>query len=193
MKRLILMGGRPWVAGDGGEAFVRALFRYHPKSVKPAFCIFAQPESEWQQTRDYNTGMFDRFKGSRTVEYQTMTADNFEQVSAWADVMYVPGGDPFGLLEKLSAYDLKTIWDGKIIAGSSAGADLFCQDFVHLQDKKFGKGLGWLPLSCVPHWRDQFEDYTDKDWDWAEQASLKQSANPVLCISEGKFAEFTVN
>ncbi|HKU18962.1 MAG TPA: Type 1 glutamine amidotransferase-like domain-containing protein [Candidatus Saccharimonadales bacterium] len=193
MKRLILMGGRPWMAGEGGELFVNCCFRYFPRRVKLAFCIFAQPESDWNETKQTNVDMFNRFKGQRQITYKTMTADDFVEVSKWADIVYIPGGDPFTLIKKLQPYDLATLWDGKVLAGSSAGADLFCANFAYLQDKTFGAGLGWVPVSCIPHWRDDFNEYTQADWDWVEQASLKERPDvPVLCIPEGEFVEFAV-
>ncbi len=194
MKRLILMGGRPWLAKDEGERFAATLFRYFPEQVKLAFCIFAQPEEDWEETRAVNTAMFNRFKKGAEIEYQTMTADNFEAVSAWADIIYLPGGRTSRLLEALRPFDLAKLWDGKLIAGSSAGANLFCTGFVSLQDKAFGRGLGWVKASCVPHWRaTDFEGYTTEDWDWAEAESLRQLPDlPVLCIPEGDFVELTV-
>ncbi len=194
MKRLILMGGRPWEADDKGKMFAKVLFRYFPKQVKLAFCIFAQPDKDWETTTQWNTDMFDSFKAGREIEHKIMTAENFLEVSKWADIVYIPGGDPFTLKKNLEACgDIAKLWDDKVIAGSSAGADLFCVAYTYLQDKTMGQGLGWVQATCIPHWRDRFENYTDKDWDWAEQESLKQYPNlPVLTIPEGEFVEFTV-
>lgn len=193
MKRLILMGGRPWVTGDKGKSFTKVLFRYFPADIKVAFCIFAQPESEWAEAKKWNKNMFDSFRGKRKTEYQTMTDKNFEEISQWADIVYIPGGNPFDLLEKLKPYKLNELWDNKVIAGSSAGADLFCEAFPFLQERRFGKGLGWVDATCIPHWRDDFNDYTDKDWDWAEAEAIKRYPElPVLTLPEGEFVEFTV-
>lgn len=195
MKRLILMGGRPWLGQDKGERFVQTLFRYYPKEVKLAFCIFAQPESDWEETRQWNVGMFEKYKGDRSLVFKTMTTDNFAEVSAWADIIYLPGGEPFVLIDKIKASgDIAKLWDGKVIAGSSAGADLFCAGFTYLQGKTFGHGLGWVQVSCIPHWRaEDFNGYTPEDWDWAEQESLRQLPDvPVLCLPESEFIEFTV-
>lgn len=194
MKRLILMGGRPWFAADGGKRFTDVLFRYYPQEVKLAFCIFAQPEEQWEDTRNWNVGMFDKFKDGRIVSYQTMTLENFTEVSAWADIIYLTGGDPLQLTKSLQPFDLARLWDGKVLAGSSAGADLFCSGFTFLQNRSFSRGLGWVNASCIPHWRSQdFEGYTQEDWDWAEQESLRQLPDaPVLCIPEGDFVELTI-
>jgi peptidase E len=194
MKRLILMGGRPWLASDGGQQFVDVLFRYFPKQVNLAFCIFAQPESDWQETRRTNDEMFTKCGGQRQITAKVMTTENFAEISAWADIVYLPGGNPFTLKEKIEAAgDIATLWEGKVIAGSSAGADLFCKAYPYLQERTLGEGLGWLPVACIPHWREPFENFTKEDWDWAEQEVLKRHPNlPVLCIPEGQFVELTV-
>ena len=139
--------------------------------------------------------MFSKFGGKRKISYKTMTPKNFSDVSKWADVIYIPGGNPFTLKQKIeSCGNVAKLWDRKIIAGSSAGADLFCVGFAYLQEKTFGHGLGWVKATCIPHWRSDFNDYTDQDWDWAEQESLKQFPDlPILCIQESDFVEFSVN
>lgn len=195
MKRLILMGGRPWEARDGGQRLVEVTFRYFPGDVKLAFCNFAQNETDWNETTQRNSHMFSQFKPTGKIETKIMTTENFAEVSKWADVIYIPGGDPYVLYEKVTTSgDVANLWDDKIIAAGSAGADLFCSNYVFLQNKTFGHGLGWIDMSCVPHWRDDFNDYTQADWDWAEQEALKRFPDtPVLCIPEGEFVEFTVS
>lgn len=188
------MGGRPWFAEDGGKKFVETLFRYYPGNVNVAFCIFAQPESDWEETRSVNTETFIKHGGNRRIVCKTMTAENIAEISAWADVIYLPGGSPSVLRERLNVCgDLATLWDDKVIAGSSAGADIFCQGFIYLQDKTCGEGLGWIPAACIPHWRSDFEGYTQKDWDTAEQTVLARFPDlPILCIPETQFVEYTV-
>jgi hypothetical protein len=108
-------------------------------------------------------------------------------------VIYLPGGYTEDLLARLEGFDISRLWDGKVIAGASAGANLFCAGFISLSRRKFGKGLGWLSVSCIPHWRADYEDYGAKDWDWAEQEITRQFPGlPVLCIPESEFVEFTI-
>lgn len=194
MKRLILVGGRPWLAPDKGKHFTEVLFRYFSKEVKLAFCIFAQPETDWDETRKINLDMFEAHKGDRALQHQTMTVENFAEVSAWADIVYLPGGSSSVLTEKIRACgDVAALWDGKLIAGASAGANLFCKGFMSLQERTYGKGLGWVQATCIPHWRSDFNSYTDADWDWAEQELLRQEPDaPVLCLTEYDFVEMTI-
>lgn len=193
MKRLILMGGRPWFAEDGGKRFVETLFRYYPKEVKLAFCIFAQPESEWDETRGLNTEMFKRFAGERKITYQTMTQENFAAVSRWAGIIYLPGGSTSVLMERAKSFDVTKLWEGKLVAGSSAGMSFMCEGYVGLGSKKYGRGLGWVRATAIPHWRSDYNGFTDADWDHIEREALKHAPDtPVLCVPEDGFVEFIV-
>ena len=193
MKRCILMGGRPWLATDGGKRQVEVLLRSFPRRAHLAFCLLAQDESDWAETRRVNIEMIDRFAGAVRVIYQTMTTDNIAEASAWADIIYIVGGSPPKLLQELSAarLDLAELWDGKVIAGSSAGMDVLCAHFSYLQTREILAGLGWIKASCIPHWRNEGEDFEMQSWAEGELAR-RYPALPILCVAEGDFCEVTV-
>jgi len=194
MKRLVLMGGSPWKSDDMGRGLVESLIQHYPIEARVAFCIFAQPESDWRATEQVNRELIQKFAGNTKISFQTMTEDNFSEVSEWADIINLPGGNPFTLKEKLDLCgDVSSLWDGKVIAGSSAGADVLCEKYMFLQEKRIGEGFGWIKASCLPHWRANFDDWNDSDWNRAEAELLHQhSTLPVLCIPEGKFIEIAV-
>lgn len=189
------MGGHQWEARDKGKYFSQALLRYYRDTANIAFCMFAQPKNEWQRIMSGNMAMIQGFCEGKTINFKLLNEDNFTEVSQWADIVYIPGGDPFLLKKKLEEVEnIANIWDKKVIAGSSAGAFVLCEQFVYLQERRFGQGFGWIGVSCIAHWRDEFEDYAQKDWDWAEQESLKRFPSlPVLTVPEGEFVEFSVN
>lgn len=191
MKRLILMGGRPWEAADKGKRQTDVVLRYFPSKVKLAFCIFAQSEEDWEETRATNVTMIESFKGRRILEYKTMTSENFAEVSAWADIIYMPGGEPPKLKATLEACgDVAKLWDGKVIVGASAGMDVLCEHFSYLQEKTILEGFGWIKANCIPHWRNEGED--DAAQTFAEQELLRRfPQTPVLCVAEGDFVEIS--
>jgi peptidase E len=194
MKRLILMGGRPWLGEDKGKAFAEALTSGQTTKIKIAFCIFAQPESDWEVTRRANINIISKFTKNKDLEFKTLTPENFREVSSWADVVYLPGGNPHVLKEKLDLCgDIALLWDKKVIAGSSAGADMLCQHFMFLQEETISNGYGWVKVSCIPHWRSQADEYKTKDFYKIESKLLEEFPDvPVLCIPESEFVEFSV-
>ncbi len=192
MKRLILMGGRPWLARDGGQEFVETLLRDNAPEVRLGMCIFAQPESDWEETRTINATTIAKFARNTPVTIKVMTSDNFREVSEWANVIYIPGGTTATLKERLASFDIAVFWNGKTIAGSSAGAHLLCKKSVYLQDRTVVKGLGWVDVNVIVHWRSDFAGFTDNDWDWAEQTLVSEDSAPLICLPESKFVEVTI-
>lgn len=192
MKQCILMGGRPWVAADGGKRQVEVMLRSFRQQANLAFCLFAQDERDWAQTQRANIAMIEKFKGRTKVEYQTMTVEKFAGASAWADIIYIVGGSPPQLKAALQGQDrLAKAWDGKIIVGSSAGMDVLCAHFSYLQTGQILDGLGWIKASCIPHWRDDGEDEQAQSWAQAELVRRFPEL-PVLCVAEGDFCEVAV-
>lgn len=194
MKRLILMGGRPWLGPDKGQAFAQALLDSKNQTVNIAYCIFAQPESDWAETERVNTDMLTEFADGKNLVFQTMTEDNFLDISEWADVVYMPGGDPAQLRQALDAHgEVATLWNGKTIAGSSAGADIMCEQFMYLQDKTIHEGYGWVRAVCIPHWLADFKGWKPDDWLRAEQVLQERFPElPILRIPESQFVQLTV-
>ncbi len=194
MKRLILMGGRPWLARDKGRGLVETLLRDTAPTVRIGMCIFAQPQSDWEETRKINAAMIAQFAGNTNVDIKVMTPQGFVETSAWANVIYMPGGDTRVLKKALGNYDIAKLWDGKTIAGASAGAHVLCKRGVYLQDRQIVNGFGWVNASVVVHWRSpDFAGFTADDWDWAEKTLAEPAGGmPLICIAEDKFVEVSM-
>jgi hypothetical protein len=195
MKHLILSGGRPWLSDNGGKRWVDALLAYSGKTVHIAYCLFAQDPADWPETLRTNQDLVRQFAGSREVSFKTLEHDSFFDVSAWADVIVIVGGDPAMLRDVLEQYgDLMQLWDGKTISGSSAGADIMVRRYMYLQDKVIQEGFGWVPVHFIPHWQaNGWKGWEPKDWAWAANELAGQPGQePLLCVREGDFVEIAV-
>jgi hypothetical protein len=193
MKHLILSGGRPWLSDSGGKQWVDALLARSGNTVHVAYCLFAQDASEWPETLRTNKALVQKFAGKRTVSFKTLEHDTFFEVSAWAHVIVIVGGDPATLRDTLEQYgDLMALWDGKTISGSSAGADIMVRRYMYLQDKVVQEGFGWVTANLLPHW-EAYEGWTAEDWQWAvNKLAGRPGEEPLLCIREGDFTEIAV-
>ncbi|HSW79595.1 MAG TPA: Type 1 glutamine amidotransferase-like domain-containing protein [Candidatus Saccharimonadales bacterium] len=197
MKRLILIGGHPGKATD--DNVLSYALRTHPANkVNIAFCNYAHIDTQWKDVEKELIAMFEQFGGGKSLAFKTLSRDNFNEVSEWAGVIYITGGNPAKLKSELDKHEgLDTLWDGKIITGSSAGADIMCEQFVYLQEKTLGDGYGWVRATMIPHWghydEAEFEKYTDDDFEFVRAKALKSRPDlPVLCIPEGQFVEIAV-
>jgi cation transport ATPase len=54
--------------------------------------------------------------------------------------------------------NLKELLNGKIIAGESAGVNVFGKFFYSPSVDKVGEGLGILPLKIIPHYSEQYKE-----------------------------------
>jgi cyanophycinase-like exopeptidase len=191
MKHLILGGGKMTILGD--KAWVDVLLKHTGKTAKIAMCMFAIEEAEWTSVAGETISEIKRVTDKR-IEHAILEADTFMDVSAWADVIIIAGGDAARLKNTLEQYgDLMSLWNGKTIAGSSAGADIMCQRYMYLQDRVVQEGFGWVPVNMIPHWEADFEDWKPEDWQWAAQELAGGPGEaPLLCMREGDFVEIKV-
>jgi peptidase E len=192
MKHLILAGGQMDV--KGGRAWVEALLQDCKSSAKVAFCLFAREESDWDQVVSGHIDLITRYTDKR-VNFKVFEAINFAEVSAWANVVVIVGGDPWRLKNTLEQYgNLMELWDGKTISGSSAGADIMVRRYMYLQDKVVQAGFGWVPVNVIPHWRAEgWKGWKPADWQWAaRELAAGPGETPLLCIREGDFVEIEV-
>ncbi|HEV7454290.1 MAG TPA: Type 1 glutamine amidotransferase-like domain-containing protein [Candidatus Saccharimonadales bacterium] len=195
MKHLILSGGRPWSGEGGGRHWVHSLFSQSGQKVRVAYCLFAEETAHWPEILLTNQELITKHAGNHSVSFKTLEHDTFFDVSTWADVIVIVGGDPVRLRAALEQYgDLMQIWDGKTISGSSAGADIMVRRYVYLQDKTMHEGFGWVPANFIPHWQSTgWKDWEAQDWEWAaNQLAGVPGEDPLLCVREGDFVEVAV-
>ncbi|HSX35126.1 MAG TPA: Type 1 glutamine amidotransferase-like domain-containing protein [Candidatus Saccharimonadales bacterium] len=192
MKHLILSGGKPAERG----AWVHALLAHAGREARVALCMFASEDETLAQAMA--TGLKAVIADAAEIpdiSFKVLDAANFKDVSAWANVIVISGGDPAKLKKELEPHgDLMQVWDGKTIAGSSAGADIMCKRYAYLQDKTFGGGFGWVPANIIPHWQaETWPGWDEADWAWAaKELSGKAGEAPLLTIREGEFVEIAV-
>lgn len=192
MKYLILSGGKPMERAS----WVQALLAHAGREARVALCMFAGDDETIQQAMV--SGLKAIIADAAEVpdiSFKVFTAENFKEVSEWANVIVIPGGDPAKLKKELEPHgNLMELWDGKTIAGSSAGADIMCKRYVYLQDKTFAEGFGWVQANFIPHWQSEtWPDWGTDDWDWAaKELSGKPGGLPLLTVREGEFVEIAV-
>jgi len=55
----------------------------------------------------------------------------------------------------------QNLLDGKIVAGESAGANVWGRYFYSPSADSIGEGLGYLPVKIIPHYIEQYEGKLD--------------------------------
>ncbi len=134
------------------------------------------------------------FKGLarlETVNTETMTFAEMEDILRRAHVVYIPGGNTFLLAHRLHGSQLLSYLRKKIQAGLplvafSAGAILCGPNILTSQDMNLVElshfsGLNLLPFNLHVHYSDDF----DQD-DWLSDYHVFQP-NPVILLEDGAY------
>lgn len=121
---------------------ILALFQAVPVDGRPA-----RIEKLKQKLEDANPGM--AYSLAIASENPKTLADQLEH----ANVVYLHGGDTQALFTSISQVpNLKERLNGKIVAGSSAGAYVLAAAYFSNSRRVVDRGLGILPIKIFAHW-----------------------------------------
>lgn len=154
-------------------------------------CMFSQvPESRGLRQESFDE-LFRAHFGDR-VSIVHATEDAFYQQIADANVIYLHGGRTDRLLEAIPDLDkIKHAIKGKIVIGSSAGANFLSSACFSPSKNAVMQGSGLLPLGVVVHYGiDSFEDTPYENDFWrgaANRVRDELGGKPLVLLPEGQF------
>lgn len=190
MTMYILAGGSD---GDHPEYMAQLSRVVHSKVSSPKIlsCGFSGSDTKAEKRFPLRRKMFEDRFGS--YESFTMaTKENFiEQVRA-ADVVYFHGGSTNSLVDAMKAYPgVKKEFEGKIIIGSSAGANYLSSCGFSPSIDDIGQSGGIVDAAVVVHYGSPgFNGMTFEPGYWQRAAELVREASgkkEVILLPEGTF------
>lgn len=179
-------------AVDGGKEFCEEIVRGIKEPVKILDCLFAKPEEIWESKFDKDCLWFAQAIPTVKIDLVLASESNFIQQLQDADVLLIRGGKSNVLLERLSKQkDWLHNFKGSVIAGESAGANIFAMYFYALGNKTVKKGLGVLPIKMLVHYGADYDPVID--WQDAEK-ELENTGEKLelVKLEETKFKVFEV-
>jgi peptidase E len=166
MTKYILHGGNTGRKTDDNKKFfheitndlldpVRILCVYYAKEDKSKWPeLFVNDQENFSSASPEKSLIFD-MANDKTIIF-------IEQLKK-ADVIYMRGGNSTRILQEYleKVPNLKNLWKGKVIAGSSAGAIVLSEYYYENGDeaRPYNKGLGILTIKSFCHYT---EDQSDK-------------------------------
>lgn len=186
----ILAGGNDRKSEDYGYRLSKEIAKYatNPKILS---CFFSAQPEEWEQkAKDWKGWFSDHFTQPFTyayAKYETL----LDQIDA-ADVIYFHGGDTRLLFEHLpETKELKKHFKGKIIIGSSAGANMLSAHYWSSIRGGFNEGRGVLDMNVMVHYRApdaSGHKRTPEDWE-REEAEFQERLGDrsITPLPEGQF------
>jgi hypothetical protein len=95
----------------------------------------------------------------------------------------------------LGKFDLPKIWDGKVIATSSASSHALSKQYWTCDWRKCNEGLGILPIKFLAHFKSEYGTSDPRgpiDWDKArkELEEFGDKSLQIYALEEGDFEIF---
>lgn len=187
----ILVGGNEFADPVFGSNLSREVRQMAP-CPRLLNCYFATEKSRWpekqEQMQEWCDKNFPEVKDSQIALPDVF----FDQISQ-SDVIYLHGGDTVRLIEALRALGIgRQTFQGKIVIGSSAGANALTTNAWSSLTQKPRKGMGLVNLNVMVHYGAPLVGEirrTMEDWKKEEQQfrELVVGEEPIIHLSEGKF------
>jgi hypothetical protein len=126
------------------------------------------------------------------VTLELALPDDFENQIKNSDAIFIHGGDDHLIQYWFKKFDLPKIWDGKVVATSSASSDAMAQCFWTGDWREIMKGLGILPIKFLAHFESTYGSEDSRgpiDWQKAykDLEEYGDTTLPIHALKEGEF------
>lgn len=165
--------------------------------VKILYCFFAQLREVWEiKYEKYKERYAQLIDSSFKLNFDLAYPEKFEEQIKSSDIIFILGGDDYLLQFWLKKFDLPQIWDGKVVATTSAGSDALVSSFWVFDWQKSLDGLSILPIKFIPHYKSKTYGLDDPrgpiDWEKAykEISEYGDKNLPIYALEEGDFVVF---
>lgn len=153
MTKYILHGGNTSENYFDNRYFFKSMTDGFRGEVKVLLNYFSRPLDEWKTLEKEDSNKIKRLSKAKKVSCEVATVDDFLSQLKRADVMYMRGGDTLALIKHLKRYPkLTTHFEGKVIAGSSAGVYALSKYYYTNDRRRIEKGLGVLNIKVYCHY-----------------------------------------
>lgn len=193
MTKYILNSGGLRNYPDRAKKFFAEIVNGLNNKPKILICCFAQPREDWERKfiEDKST-LFNLFPSGVYPTLEITLPETFEQQVKNSDAIYIHGGDDHLIQLWLQKFKIPKIWDGKVVATSSASSNALAKHFWTCDWRQTMDGLGILPIKFLAHYESTYgQDDPRGPVDWhAGYEKLKNYADrtiPLHALREGEF------
>lgn len=161
--KFILHGGfAKGKTDEDNSKFYFEILKDAPEKAKILLVCFAKDNDRISDATTRVMAEFNKNKWQKEITFEIATKEKFLEQIRSTDVIYFHGGRTLKLLEALNEFpDFKNLFEGKIVAGESAGANVWARYFYSPNADSVGEGLGFLPIKIIPHYIEQYEGKLD--------------------------------
>jgi len=163
--KYILHGGSAQKINSQNDDFFKEILKNTPNSIKILLVHFASDSAMDDTNHKADSNQFIRVCGSKKLIFKEASEFKFVNQAKWAEVIYFGGGETSKLLAVLKKFsNLKKLFEGKIIAGESAGANSLSAYCYSQSSRGILKGLALLPTKTICHYEDKYKESFGKNY-----------------------------
>lgn len=157
--KFILHGGfAKGKADEDNSEFYSEILKSAPENAKVLLVCFAKDDDRISDATAKVMSEFNKNKWQKEISFDVANMESFLQQIQSSDVIYFHGGRTLKLLEALKEFpDLENSLEDKIVAGESAGANVWAKYFYSPSADSVGEGLGFLPIKLIPHYTEAYK------------------------------------
>ncbi len=192
MTRYLLCGGNDRAYSEFVKNILEEIYHHssHPKVLS---CMFAVSDTEITSKFQSWSGWW-QGNGARFKEYVCADRSNFVGQIREADTIFFHGGNNDLLFNFLNTIpDVERYFDGKLVIGSSAGANWLSKAFFSRSAGGWRKGSGIVPLSIMVHYGVSEEDSPNENWEYYENKITSfngDKSQDIVRIKEGQIIAY---
>ena len=156
--KYILSGGfSPEDKDQNNDSFYQEILKDTQRETSVLIVPFAKDAERIPETVARIERAFNKNIKQRKINIEIANENTFIRQVEKADIIYLQGGKTIKLLETLKKFpNLKKIFEGKIIAGESAGANVLCKFYYSPSTNVVSEGLNIIPIKFIPHYKDEY-------------------------------------
>jgi hypothetical protein len=176
--------------------FHQELIKHLGNTPRFLLCNFAQGREYWEvKFQGYSSAIAEDMPDNVSPSFALAMPSTFIEQCRQADIIYFHGGDDHLLKYWMGQFEIPKLFEGKVIATSSASSDMLATHYWTCDWRQCGDGLGVLPIKFIPHYQSEFGNYDPRgpiDWNKAKQelAEYGDKSLPTYSLKEGEFEVF---
>lgn len=162
--KFILHGGFASTPNEDNDKFFSEILNTEKKNPHILLVYFAKNAEDYEQIKEKDISMFEKNKNGKNLSFEIAREENLSNQIRKSDVVYLHGGKTLKLLEILKKVpNLADLFQGKTIAGESAGAYILSTYFYSKSEGGVFEGLGFAPVKTICHYigvnSEKLDDY----------------------------------
>lgn len=183
--KYILSGGAAHIVDPRNDQFFSEILKDTAEEVNILLVLFSKEGEKIVSNSEEDIVQFNRAKSNKKLNFKIAEKNSFLEQISWADVVFLHGGAPQIQLPIFLTFDktqLEQAFNGKIIAGDSAGTYFLAKYVYSIFKEQVYDGLGILPIKLICHYSAGSEKDLENLEEDLELVCLKEYEHRIFCV-----------